>query len=80
MLAEKGVDWKQAYVAWKFKLAGEAQTAAEYAYLEAFGEAWGRTLYGGMSPLVPRARRRVVRPLPRARRTSIWIWTSAPAT
>ena len=49
VLAEKGVDWKQAYVAWKFTLAGEAQTAAKYAYHEALGEAWGRTLYGGMS-------------------------------
>ena len=48
VLAEKGVDWKAAYVAWKYKLAGDAQAAAKYAYLEALGEAWGRTLYGGM--------------------------------
>jgi hypothetical protein len=49
VLEEKGVDWKQAYVAWKFELAGEAQTAARYAYLDALSEAWGRTLYGGIA-------------------------------
>ncbi len=49
VLAEKGADWKQAYVAWKFTLAGDAQAAARYAYQEALSEAWGRTLYGGMT-------------------------------
>lgn len=43
-----GVDWKKAYVAYKFELAGQEQTAAKYAYLEAFADAWGRTLYGGL--------------------------------
>ena len=49
VLAEKGVDWKPAYVAWKFQLAGDIQAAARYAYQEAFSEAWGRTMYGGMT-------------------------------
>ena len=49
VLAEKGVDWKTAYVAWKFQLAGDVQAAARYAYQEALSEAWGRTMYGGMT-------------------------------
>lgn len=49
VLAEWNVDWKKAYVAYKFELAGEEQTAAKYQYLEAFAEAWGRTMYGGMA-------------------------------
>ncbi len=49
VLAELGVDWKQAYVGYKFKLAGEAQAAARYQYLEARAEAWGRTMYGGIT-------------------------------
>jgi hypothetical protein len=48
-LAERKVDWKKAYVAYKFELAGEEQVAAKYQYLEAFAEAWGRTMYGGMT-------------------------------
>jgi hypothetical protein len=49
LLAERGIDWKKAYVAWKFKLADEEQTAAKYQYQDAFAEAWGRTLYGGIT-------------------------------
>jgi hypothetical protein len=49
VLAELGVDWKQAYVAYKFRLAGEAQVAARYQYLEARAETWGRTMYGGIT-------------------------------
>ncbi|HOC00173.1 MAG TPA: glycosyl hydrolase [Verrucomicrobiota bacterium] len=49
VLAELGVDWKKAYVAYKFKLAGDAQTAARYQFLEARAEAWGRTMYGGIT-------------------------------
>ncbi len=49
MLAERGVDWKKALVAFKFKLAGEEQVAARYQYLDALAEAWGRTMYGGVS-------------------------------
>jgi hypothetical protein len=49
VLAELGVDWKQAYVAYKFQLSGEAQAAARYQYLEARAEAWGRTMYGSLS-------------------------------
>ena len=49
VLAELGVDWKQAYVAYKFQLSGEAQIAARYQYLEARAETWGRTMYGGMT-------------------------------
>jgi len=48
-LAAWGVDWKKAYVAYKFELAGEEQAAARYQYLTAFAETWGRTMYGGMS-------------------------------
>lgn len=49
VLAERKTDWKKALVAWKFQLAGEEHAAARYAYHEAFSEAWGRTMYGGMS-------------------------------
>jgi hypothetical protein len=49
VLAERQVDWKKALVAWKFRLAGEEQVAAKYQYADAFAEAWGRTMYGGMS-------------------------------
>jgi hypothetical protein len=49
VLKERGVDWKKALVAWKFKLAGDEQAAAKYQYQDAFAEAWGRTLYGGIS-------------------------------
>jgi len=49
VLAERQVDWKKALVAWKFRLAGEEQAAARYQYADALAEAWGRTLYGGLS-------------------------------
>jgi len=49
VLEEWGVDWKKAYVAYKFKLAGDDHTAARYQYMEALAEAWGRVMYGGMS-------------------------------
>ena len=49
VLDEWGVDWKRAYVAYKFSLSGEAQTAATYQYLEARAETWGRTMYGGIT-------------------------------
>ncbi len=49
VLNERGVDWKRALVAWKFKLAGEEQSAARYQYHDALAEAWGRTLYGGIT-------------------------------
>ena len=49
VLAERKVDWKKAYVAYKFELAGEEQIAARYQYLDAFAETWGRTMYGGMT-------------------------------
>jgi hypothetical protein len=45
-LAEWKVDWKKAYVAYKFELAGEEQIAAKYQYLDALAETWGRTMYG----------------------------------
>jgi len=47
--AERGIDENTALVAWKFKLAGEEQVAARYAYIDALGETWGRTMYGGMT-------------------------------
>ena len=49
VLAEWNVDWKKAYVAYKFELAGEEQIAGRYQYLDAFAETWGRTMYGGMT-------------------------------
>ena len=49
VLAEWKVDWKKAYVAYKFRLAGDDDAAARYQYMDAFAEAWGRTMYGGMS-------------------------------
>jgi len=49
MLAERKIDWKKPLVAWKFRLAGDEQAAAKYQYSDAFAEAWGRTMYGGMS-------------------------------
>jgi hypothetical protein len=45
-LAEWGVDWKKAYVAYKFELAGEEQVAARFQYLDALADTWGRTMYG----------------------------------
>jgi len=45
----RGVDWMPAYVAWLFKLAGEAQAAAVYQYAESRAETWGRVMYGGLS-------------------------------
>lgn len=48
-LAAWGVDWKQAYVAYKFELAGEQQAAARFQYLDAFADTWGRTMYGGIT-------------------------------
>lgn len=49
VLARHNVDWKKAYAAYKFQLAGDEQIAAKYQYLDAFAEAWGRTMYGGMA-------------------------------
>ena len=48
MLEERGIDWKAALVAWKHELAGEDQAAYRYQYQDAFAEAWGRTLFGGI--------------------------------
>lgn len=45
----RGVNWMPAYVAWKFKLSGEAQDAAFYQYAETRAETWGRVMYGGLS-------------------------------
>jgi hypothetical protein len=49
VLAERKIDWKKPLAAWKFRLAGDEQAAARYQYQDAFAEAWGRTMYGGMS-------------------------------
>jgi len=50
MLKERGVDWKKALVAWKYKLANaNEQVAAKYQYQDAFAETWGRTLYGALT-------------------------------
>lgn len=47
--AERKLDLAPLLVGYKFKLAGDAQTAAFYGYLDLFADAWGRTMYGGMS-------------------------------
>ncbi|NIA13291.1 MAG: hypothetical protein GWP08_04365 [Nitrospiraceae bacterium] len=50
MLDERGADWMQALVAFKCGLAGpEQEAAAKYQYIDAFAEAWGRTLFGGIT-------------------------------
>lgn len=49
ILAERTVDWKKPYVAQRFELAGEEQAAARFQYRDAFAEAWGRTMYGGIT-------------------------------
>ncbi len=46
---ERNLDLAPLLVGYKFKLAGDAQTAAFYGYLDLFADAWGRTMYGGMS-------------------------------
>ena len=49
ILKEWGVDWKKAYVAYKFNLAGDDHLAGRYQYMEAVAEAWGRVMYGSMT-------------------------------
>lgn len=49
VLAEWKVDWKRAYVAHLHELAGEEQIAGQFQYRDALAEAWGRTMYGGIS-------------------------------
>jgi hypothetical protein len=49
ILAERKIDWRKAFVAQKFRLAGGEQAAMQYAYCDALAEAWGRTLYGGLA-------------------------------
>ncbi|HEY3322169.1 MAG TPA: glycosyl hydrolase [Planctomycetota bacterium] len=49
LAVERKLDLNKLLVAYKFKLAGEEQTAAFYGYLDLFAEAWGRTMYGGMA-------------------------------
>lgn len=49
-LKRRNVDWKKTLVAWKMKLADrDQQLAARYQYLDSFAEAWGRTMYGGIT-------------------------------
>ncbi|RMF86687.1 MAG: hypothetical protein D6741_21575, partial [Planctomycetota bacterium] len=49
-LKARGIDWRRALVAWKLKLADpEEQAAYNYQYRYALAEAWGKTLYGGIS-------------------------------
>jgi len=49
IVTERKLDLKKMLVGYKFKLAGDDQVAAMYSYLDCFAEAWGRTMYGGMS-------------------------------
>ena len=43
---QRDVNWMKALVAWKFQLGGGEHAAAKYAYVDALGETWGRTMYG----------------------------------
>lgn len=50
IIAERKLDLPTLLVAYKYRLSDrDAQTAAFFAYLDCFVEAWGRTMYGGMS-------------------------------
>ncbi len=49
LIAERKLDLAKLLVGYKFKLAGDEQIAAFQTYLNVFAEAWGRTMYGGMS-------------------------------
>lgn len=48
-LAAAKIDWKKAYVAYKFGLSGDDDVAARYQYMDALAETWGRVMYGGMT-------------------------------
>jgi hypothetical protein len=48
VLAERNQDYATALVAFKYELAGAADAAWQYVYVDALLEAWGRTMYGGM--------------------------------
>jgi hypothetical protein len=49
-LKRRGVDWKRALAAYTIGLADPAEDAAyKYQYRYALAEAWGRTLYGGLT-------------------------------
>ena len=52
-LADWKVDWKKAYVAYKFELAGEEQIAASYQYMDALGRDVGPHDVRRYDPLVP---------------------------
>ena len=80
VLAEWKVDWKKAYVAYKFELAGEEQTAARYQYLDAFAETWGRTMYGGMTDWCRPARREVPSAISWSMASLCILPNTAPAT
>ncbi len=49
LIAERGLDLPKLLAGYKYKLAGEEQTAAYHTYLDLFAESWGRTMYGGLS-------------------------------
>ena len=49
VLARRKVDWKKAYAAYKYRLAGDDDLAARFQYRDALAEAWGRTMYGGVT-------------------------------
>lgn len=44
-----GIAWMPCYVAWLFRLSGDAQRAAKYHYAEMRAETWGRVMFGGIS-------------------------------
>lgn len=49
LIAERKQDLAKLLVGYKFKLAGEEQSAAFQTYLDIFADSWGRTMYGGLS-------------------------------
>lgn len=47
--AAHGIPWMPCYVAWLFRLSGDAQRAAKYHYAEMRAETWGRVMFGGIT-------------------------------
>ena len=49
MLKQRGVNWQEGAGGLEAQLSDDEQVAARYQYQDALAEAWGRTLYGGLT-------------------------------